>query len=380
VIWNVLFLLLLVVLAGAAYLIYREYRRSRSRKLPAYTEALMDLLDGRKAEAYDKLKETVSVDSNNVDAYLRLADLVMERGDTARAGRIYQMLAVRRNLATNDEKKILLALAREHLRQKRINKAISVLEQVTELDPRDTDSREMLLMVYASHERWDDVKALLSDLLKAQKDRHRAALYCTEIGARIHDKEPEAAGGYFQQALQLDPKSVPALLFAGDLEYGKGNLNDAVEKWKEVLKTRPELSFMVRERLEKAFYETGRYEDLAKVYDELVGRQPDDTSLVVALARIHAKKGDTERAQAVLARLPAASQDDIAVRLLLADLRLNQGNIEETRSQLARLEDQLTRRSFRCQRCGLVIDAGFAWHCPQCGAWESFARRRAPAK
>jgi lipopolysaccharide biosynthesis regulator YciM len=380
VIWNVLALLLLVILAGIAYLIYREYRRSRSRRVPAYTAALMDLLDGRKDEAYEKLKETVSIDSENVDAYLRLADLLMERGDVPRATRLFQMLAVRRNLATSDEKKVLLALAREHMRQQRTNKAISVLEQVTELDPRDTTSQEMLLMVYVEQKRWDDVKTVLKDLLKAQKDKHRAALYCTEIGARIHATEPETAAGYFEQALQLDPGAVPALLYAGDVEYGKGNLNQAVAKWQQALKAYPELSFMVRERLEKAYYEAGRYEELVKVYDELIAQLPQDTGLSVALARIHAKKGDVERARTILARLPATAQDETAVRLLQADLRLNQGNIEETRNQLARLEDQLTRRSFRCSRCGLVSEGEFSWHCPQCGAWESFAASRKTAK
>lgn len=77
---TVFALLLLIVLALIVYLLYREYRRARTSRLPTYTEALMDLLDDRKDEALAKLKETVNADSENVDAYLRLAQLLTERG------------------------------------------------------------------------------------------------------------------------------------------------------------------------------------------------------------------------------------------------------------------------------------------------------------
>ena len=401
---NALALLLIVILAGIIYLLYREYRHSRTPKLPAYTEALTDLLDGRKDAAYAKLKETVNRDSDNVDAYLRLAGLMMERGQNDRAGRIYQMLGVRRNLATPDRQKILLALAREHLRANRVNKAISVLEQMSELDPRDITSREILLFIYAQNDRWDDVMPVLDGLVKLQKDRHKAALYCTEIGARICVQQPETAARCFEQALQLDSKLMPAIIYTGDALYLQGKMNAAVDKWKEVLGQKPELSFMVLDRLEKAFYEAGRYEDMVKVYEDLLrksevrGQRSEpgiltsaisnltsavpspqspvfvDTSLYVALARIYAKKGDIAKAQSVLGRLPPEKRSTIPVRLMAADLRLNQGSIEETRLELARIEDQLARERFRCSRCGFAREGDYAWHCPQCGAWESFKK------
>jgi lipopolysaccharide biosynthesis regulator YciM len=375
---TVLALLLLIVLAGIIYLIYREYRRARSSRLPAYTEALIDLLDGRMDEALERLKQTVNADSENVDAYLRLAQLLMERGETERAGRIYQMLAVRRNLVARDEQKVLLALAREHLRGKRVNRAISLLEQISEHDPRDIVGRELLLFVYLQTERWDEVKALLKDLVKLQKDKRRAALYLTETGARLYAKEPETAAGYFVQALELDSKSVPALVYAGDALYAQDKMTEAVAKWKQVLVAHPELSFMVRERIEKAFYESGKYEEMVKIYEDLIAKAPDDAHLYVPLARIYAKKGDTTRAQAVLNRIPAKAQPDPIVRLLKVELHLDRSEPAEALKELAQVETQLTGQAFRCTRCGYAVAGDFAWHCPQCGAWESFQLERRP--
>jgi lipopolysaccharide biosynthesis regulator YciM len=375
---TVVSLLLLVLLAGIVYLLYREYRRSRSSRRPLYTEALMDLLDDRKDEALAKLRETVNADSENVDAYLRLAQLLMERGEIERASRIYQTLAVRRNLSARDEQKVLLALAREHLRAQRVNRAISLLEQVSEHDPRDITGRELLLFVYLQTERWDEVKALLKDLVKLQKDRHRAALYLTETGARLYAKEPETAAGYFAQALDLDGKSVPALIYAGDALYAQGKMPEAVAKWKQVLGAHPDLSFMVRERIEKAFYESGKYEEMVKIYEDLITKTPDDASLYVPLARIYAKKGDAARAQAVLNRIPAKAQDDPVVRLLKVELHLGLSDTGAALKELAQVETRLGTQAFRCNHCGHAVAGEFAWHCPQCGAWESFQRERRP--
>lgn len=376
---TVISLLLLVLLAGIIYLLYREYRRSRSSRRPVYTEALMDLLDDRKDEALARLKETVNVDSGNVDAYLRLAQLLMERGETERAGRIYQMLAVRRNLPARDEQKVLLALAREHLRAKRVNRAISLLEQISEHDPRDITGRELLLFVYLQTERWDDVKELLKDLVKLQKDKHRAALYLTETGARLYAREPETAAGYFAQALDLDGKSVPALIYAGDALYARDKMPEAVARWKQVLGAHPDLSFMVRERIEKAFYESGKYEEIVKIYEDLIAQTPDDAGLYVPLARIYAKKGDAARAQAVLNRVSARAQDSPQVRLLKVELSLGQNDTGAALKELAQVESRLGTQDFRCQRCGYAMAGEFAWHCPQCGAWESFQVERRPA-
>jgi lipopolysaccharide biosynthesis regulator YciM len=375
---TVISLLLLVLLAGIVYLLYREYRRSRSSRRPLYTEALMDLLDGRKDDALAKLKETVNADSENVDAYLRLAQLLMELGEAERAGRIYQMLAVRRNLSARDEQKVLLALAHEHLRANRVNRAISLLEQVSERDPRDTAGRELLLFVYLQTERWDEVKALLKDLVRLQKDKHRAALYLTESGARLFAKEPETAAGYFNQALDLDGKSVPALIYAGDALYAQDKMPEAVARWKQVLGIHPDLSFMVRERIEKAFYESGKYEEIVKIYEDLIARTPDDANLYVPLARIYAKKGDAARAQSVLGRIPAKAQDDPQVQLLKVELHLGLSDTGAALKELAQVEARLGTQAFRCQRCGHSVAGEFTWHCPQCATWESFQLERRP--
>jgi lipopolysaccharide biosynthesis regulator YciM len=375
---TVLALLLLVILALIIYLLYREYRRARTSRLPVYTEALMALLDDRKDEAMAKLKETVNADSENVDAYLRLAQLLAERGAADRAARIYQMLAVRRNLETRDEQKVLLALVREHLRGKRVNRAISLLEQISEHDPREVASRELLLFVYLQGERWDEVKTLLKDLVKLQKDKHRAALYLTETGARLYAREPETAAGYFEQAFQLDSKSVPALIYAGDALYAQDKMTDAVAKWRQVLGAHPELSFMVRERIEKAFYESGKYEEMVKIYEDLIAKTPEDAGLYVPLARIYAKKGDTARAQAVLGRIPANARDNPIVRLMQAELHLEKSEPADALKELAQVETRLATQAFRCNHCGHAVAGEFAWHCPQCGSWESFQLERRP--
>jgi lipopolysaccharide biosynthesis regulator YciM len=171
---------------------------------------------------------------------------------------------------------------------------------------------------------------------------------------------------------------VPALIYAGDALYAQDKMTDAVAKWKQVLGAHPELSFMVRERIEKAFYESGKYEEMVKIYEDLIAKTPEDAGLYVPLARIYAKKGDIVRAQAVLGRIPAKARNNPIVRLLQAELHLEKSEQADALKELAQVEAQLATRAFRCNHCGYAVAGEFAWHCPQCGSWESFQLERRP--
>jgi len=112
--WALIIILLLVALI-AIYPFIRDYVKRQKIPVASYTEALGLILDGKNAEAIEKLKETVNKDSNNIDAYLRLAELYTIKGDTERAAKIFERLTVRRNMSSKDEKKVYQNLADYYL-------------------------------------------------------------------------------------------------------------------------------------------------------------------------------------------------------------------------------------------------------------------------
>ncbi len=76
--YTLQFLLLLLIVI-AAYLIYERYSgKQRKADSALYVDALRDLLDGRQESAFTKLRQVVSEDAANLDAYIRLGQILRE--------------------------------------------------------------------------------------------------------------------------------------------------------------------------------------------------------------------------------------------------------------------------------------------------------------
>ena len=102
----VLIIILIIILFIALYPIVRDAVRRRQTVMPAYTEGLTLLLEGEKDAAIEKFKQAVIADTNNIDAYLRLGGLYLEKGEIERAIQIHESLTLRRTLDKSQEKKI----------------------------------------------------------------------------------------------------------------------------------------------------------------------------------------------------------------------------------------------------------------------------------
>ncbi|MFB0509925.1 MAG: tetratricopeptide repeat protein, partial [bacterium] len=166
-----LVIILILILAIAIYPVVRDAIRRRRVILPAYTEGLALLLEGNKDGAIEKFKQAVQRDSNNIDAYLRLGDLYFEKGDIERAIQIHQGLTLRQTLDKKQEKKIYQSLGHSYLRLARFAKAISIFEELIEIDSKNLSNYETLLMLYEKTERWEEASALLKKLARMQRDK-----------------------------------------------------------------------------------------------------------------------------------------------------------------------------------------------------------------
>lgn len=325
-----LVVIILAVLVVALYPVVRDFLRQRRRTQPAYVEGLQHALDNRPDAAVKSLKEAVEADTENIDAYIRLGDIFMARGDVERALRIHENLALRRNLKPPDERKVYAALARDYLRTERRVKAIAMLEELARVDKADWEARERLAELYIDTASWDKADELLKEFRRNSALRGRAARLLVRLGrARVAD--PDAARSAFEDALRLDPGSVEARLALGDHQLNHGDTEAAIRTWSEVINAAPERNGLVRDRLERAYFDIGRYEDVAQLYERLLRRVPDDTGLAVALAGIYRKKGDLAAAIRLLERL---GDKETVPGLVLALAHLEQGDANRARALL----------------------------------------------
>jgi lipopolysaccharide biosynthesis regulator YciM len=332
---NWLLLVILAVLVVALYPVVRDFLRRRRTTVPAYVEGLQAALDGRTADAIARLREAVGIDSDNVDAYVRLGDLFMQQGEVERAIKVHENLSLRRNLDKRDEKKVLQALVRDYLKADRKVKATSLLEELVHLDKTDVESAVKLVELYIETGAWDKSDAQLKEMSRNPAHRQRAARLYAEYGRAYPSNNPGAALAAYETALKLDPGSIAARLHMGDHQLNQGDIDAAIRTWNDVLELAPEKNALVRDRLERAYFDAGKFEDITTLYEKVLRKVPDDSGLVVALAEIHQKKEDLPAAIRLLERFAVRKRGDVLPRVALATMYLDRNETGRARAVLA---------------------------------------------
>ncbi len=340
-----LILVIIAMLVVALYPVVRDFLRKRRTTVPAYVEGLQAALDGRRADAIVRFKEAVAADSENVDAYIRLGDLFMQQGEVERAIKVHENLSLRRNLDKRDEKQVLLALVRDYIQTDRKVKAISLLEELVHMDRSDAASAEKLAELYIETGAWDKCEGQLKELARHSSQRQRAARLYTEYGRAHPRDDPGAALAAFETALKLDPNSIETRLYLGDHHFAQGDTNAAIKTWNEILDVAPDKSALVRDRLERAYFDAGKFEDITTLYERLLRKVPDDTGLVVALAEIYQKKEDLSSAVRLLERVGSRHKGDILPRVILAAMYCDRGEYDRARQVLAEVVSALQSES-----------------------------------
>jgi len=370
-----LIIILLALLVVALYPVVRDVIRRRRAAVPSYVEGLQLLLDGRSREAEERLRDAVEADTSNIDAYVRLGDLLIERGDIERGIRLHENLALRRNMTPPDERRVFRALVRDYLRTDRKARAIAMLEELVRSDPTDFESHAHLLGLYIETGAWDKCQEMLKPLTKSGMDRGRAAALYAEFGRAYAQVNPKAAEQWLNDALRLDRNSLAARVYLGDVSMARGDVEAAIKTWTELLDHAPERNALVRARLERAYYESGRYDDITQLYERLLRRVPEDVGLALSLALIYDKKEDPAGAVRLLQRLSRGPATLPEVRAALAALLLHAGDTSGARQVLDEMLGQPGLLAPVCRACAkpLADPANAAvsvLRCPHCRVWQ----------
>ena len=159
----IVLMILIVALIACVMFLYFYRKHEKATGHTPYIEALIALLENRENLAMKKFKEAVSIDSDLVDAYVRLGDLYRKKGDVERAIQIHQSLTVRPTLNKHEEKKVYLALVNDMLEATRLNKATSFLKEIIKIDKKDKHARELILKIYEDMGNYVDCIALYEE-------------------------------------------------------------------------------------------------------------------------------------------------------------------------------------------------------------------------
>jgi lipopolysaccharide biosynthesis regulator YciM len=372
-------ILLTITIGAIIAIILYFYIRQQRRKITGYTpylEALTALLDHKDDVAMKKFKEAVRIDSDLIDAYIKLGDLYRKKGDISKAIQIHQSLTVRALLKKKVEKEVYYALVHDFLEVNRMNKAIAYLKEILKIDKNDIRARHMVLKIYEDMEDYSGCITVYEDRAFRPRDENRLAYYYTSLANNKlralseddHEGKKEIFN-IFKKALKISPTSLTAHYNIANYFERQGDLKKAKEHYLKIVDHHPEHIFLIIPQCEKVFFELGSFDRIISIYEDVLAHHPENFSVGFALADLYEKKNDIEAARDVYRRLVEKNPTTLLPRLSLFKFMIDD---ESIKNEIVDIEKMISNRQFRCQKCGYETNT-FVFMCPKCHAIESLS-------
>ncbi len=375
---TVVWIILVSAIAVIAHRVWSSAsaKRRKASGANSFTKGLLALLDGDHTSALNLLKQSIKEQPQEIEPFLRLGDALRETGEINRAIQIHRELTVRAGIDKPTLARVYLSLARDYSRGMRLDRAMAAYEKALEMDPENEKVMEELLRVYEDLGEWEKAYSVRREISKVRKvdDTKMLALYKANVGKFYLDKgDLKRAESNLKDALKIDSDCVAAYLYLGDYYYQAGEIDSAISAWRRVVTMFPQIAYITFGRLEKAFYEKGRYEKIIDLYHDLLDRNPRDVRTLMNLANIHRKKGNFDEAirlcQTAIEIDPSARR----VKQALARLYYEKGDTERSLMTMVEALNGFSsdEEIYTCRNCGYKSNE-VLWRCPRCKVWETF--------
>ncbi len=290
-----LFILILAVLSLAVLYLYYSRKRTTEQENHSYLNGLKYLCEGENRLALEKFKQAVRTDSENIDAYIKIGNILRTEGLLTNATRVHKDLTLRGNLSEEDDIRVKQNLALDYLQAKSIDKAEKFLEELKGIKAVYDWVTPHLVQIYEQRSEWRLAFELYEKSALAQTDEGKKKLagYKVKEGLGLVKAGDEKASRIqFKEALKVNTKCAPAYLALGDSYWREGRTNDAIAAWSELCNKIPDKAHYTFDRLEKAWFEKGQFSKLEQFYINFLIEHEDNLEARIALSEIYRKKGE----------------------------------------------------------------------------------------
>ncbi len=373
-------IIILIAILVALVLIYYFTRRYRkpTQKQDSYRAALEALVDGDVKRAIQLFKEAIHQNSENIEAYLRLGDLLRERGLVKNALKIHKDLTFRTGLSNSMLLRVRRSLMLDYEALGEFDKAIEEARKLLEKENpyyRETASR--LLQLFEKGNRWSEALEAANKYFKPTPAalKHKISLYHVFQGLKLQDEgRGKDARIKFKEALKINPQNEAAYYYLGKSYVEEDRLEDAVKEWVNLCTQIPEKAYIVFDELEKAWFELGNFSEAENLYSHLFEKNRDNIKAALALAEIYEKKGEYDRALELLERLDEEYPEDPSVQSFKVQVLYNKNQYKaacQVALNFLKQQKFIDHTIYQCQECHYISETPL-WVCPQCKSIDSF--------
>ena len=177
------------------------------------------MVSGHLRAAYNAFKTIVQKDTENINAYLKLGQVVREGKNPEQALKIHKSLTLRKQLSLYAKLELHKNLALDYLALSSHHDSIAEAEKVLNLDKRNEWALEHLLNIHKSRDDWTKATENLVQLQKVRgiENSKEIGKYKIQEGkALLRVSDFPQARELFEEALNIDESLADAYFYIGN--------------------------------------------------------------------------------------------------------------------------------------------------------------------
>ena len=313
-----------MITAGGLWFFYFKPARKKNTDV-TYMDALNAMLLADKRKAIALLSSIVKKDSEHINAYLQLGNLLRE-DDPDRAIKIHQMLTVRQNLPKETRIEILKSLSLDYDKTGDFLKAKVEAERILNIEKSNLWASSFLLSIAEKTEDWDYAENKAKELqkIKGFNDNIDLSIYTLKKGVKhLKNNNIEEAETLFRKAINDSPNYGLPYKYLGDINNINRDLVKAVENWEKYMELSPNESYKVFDNIETALFDSGRYSEVENFYRNVLNENPLDINAGLRLANVLNEKGENKSAIALIDQFIEKETSSISAMLMKLKLSLS---------------------------------------------------------
>jgi lipopolysaccharide biosynthesis regulator YciM len=341
--WPFIIILFVVIIGGLTFFYFQPKQQAKTES--TYTDALNAMVRGDKRTALKHLRDVVKEDTNHIDAYLQMGDILREEGNSQAAVKIHQSLTVRPNLNNDVKLHIHKSLALDYEQLSQLAKARREVELLLKLDKKNLWANEFLLALFEKQRDWDKATQISKTIqkVKQSQDSNQIARFLVFKGMdKLGKGKIEEAIRIFENAIKTAPKFEKTYLCLGDLYLEKRDLVKAIDNWEKYALLNPENGKMIYSKIESALFDLGRFSEVEKFYERIVDKDPSNLSALTKLANVLEEKGEHNSALLLVEDALSKNQTSIHAHLMKLKLSLQVSKPNELSNHIDKIIQLLT--------------------------------------
>ena len=338
---------ILVIAIGTSLFFYYKKKpliKNNSNKL--YTEALNMLVRGDSQNAIRLLRDVVKQDTNHLDAYLQLGDILRDEGNSQNAIKIHQSLTVRPGLDDKLQIQIHQSLAKDYLSLNEISLAKKEAEMILNIDKKEFWATEFLLDLAEKSHDWAQAANLIKTLDSNNSDITRLARFKVYEGmGKFENDDRKGAEQCFNKAIEIAPNFGLPHLYLGNLFSENRNLVKALEHWEQYALLDLKNGSSIYSKIESALFDLGRFSEVEKFYQRALKNNPRNLDALAKIANVLEEKGERQKALDLVEDALSQHQDSIKLRLMKLKLSIQYSSPPQLSQQIDKMIDIMTSQT-----------------------------------